>query len=194
MPSFPSQEKPDPYRSIFAHATSLREPAKTSFVIKSRFPRDVKPPQKLEVLPLVAIKDPGLHFDEPLREDGLGKLPPTIKSVSSLLLFNTAQNPYSKHIGTDSLGGSGRSRRLAEPEPQAPSLDAAPASFMQLDGMGQKDDLSYIPGFGNVPEFDLPNTLPDLPGMNICLSQYETAEKRGGGALPPCSSCCLFSF
>ncbi|XP_055342698.1 WASH complex subunit 1-like [Paramacrobiotus metropolitanus] len=165
-PSFPASDQPATYTSIFSEESpALAEPLRSNTAIRSRFSRDVKPPQKIEILPLVAALDPGLHFDEPPRDVGLGKLPNTVKSVSSLLLFNSDQNPYNRHIAIDPLGGTGKSRRLAEPEVQTPSLDAAPASFTQLDVNQTKDDLSYIPGFGDVPEFVLPNMLPDLPGV-----------------------------
>ncbi|OWA52709.1 putative WAS protein family-like protein 1 [Hypsibius exemplaris] len=167
--TFPAGDKPDEYQAIFAEEYMTPPPAneffKSDVKIRSRFPRDVKLPQKPEFHPLVANCNPGLHFDEPMHGEGLGDIPASVKSVSSLLLFNTAQNPYSKFISLDPLGGPSRARKLAEAVVQSPSLDAAPASFLGDDQSKKGDDLNYIPGFGAVPEFDLPNMLPDLPGV-----------------------------
>ena len=43
--------------------------------------------------------------DNDKKGEGLGKLPKAIDSVSSLLLFNTAENPYKKYVIMDPLAG-----------------------------------------------------------------------------------------
>jgi len=45
--------------------------------------------------------------DENMQE-GLGRLPRYLPSVSSLLLFNTSENPYKKYVSLDNLAGTDR--------------------------------------------------------------------------------------
>ena len=43
---------------------------------------------------------------------GLGSLPKNLASVSSLLLFNTTENPYKKYVTVDPLKGAVTKTRL----------------------------------------------------------------------------------
>ena len=53
----------------------------------------------------VNIKQTKDKDDAEKRGEGLGKLPKTIDTVGSLLLFNTVENPYKKYVIMDPLAG-----------------------------------------------------------------------------------------
>ena len=46
--------------------------------------------------------------------EGLGKLPKKLDSISSLLLFNTVENPYNKYVIMDPLAGNSSKVKFAE--------------------------------------------------------------------------------
>ncbi|KAG0729374.1 WASH complex subunit 1 [Chionoecetes opilio] len=74
------------------------------------------------------------------REDGLGRLPPHLSSVTSLLLFNTTHNPYKKYMVLDPLGVVSGTRGVAPRAradtgpPAPPSLPDAPATLQVSTG------------------------------------------------------------
>ena len=106
------------------------------------------------------------HEEEGVGE-GLGALPSTIRSVSSLLLFNTDENPYKKYVMMDPLVGVQTKTRSRIEQDEAILLAEAPKSIVdgeQLDRM-QKTSYFYTPEMSEVPEIDVPISLPDLPGI-----------------------------
>eukprot|EP00118_Oscarella_pearsei_P025374 m.308082 g.308082 ORF g.308082 m.308082 type:complete len:499 (+) comp43352_c0_seq1:665-2161(+) len=105
----------------------------------------------------------------PLEDDegeGLGRLPKVIPSVSSLLLFNTSENPYKKYVILDPLAGvSTKTRKVVEEE--GLRIGDAPTTIAQREQMARmaKESYFYMPEIGEVPSIDLPLDLPDLPGI-----------------------------
>ena len=99
-------------------------------------------------------------------DQGLGGLPKDISSISSLLLFNTTENPYKKYVVLDPLEGAiTKTRKGLEEEDD--DLAAAPVTItnreeMELLGL---QNYFYVPNLGDVPELDVPVHLPDLPGI-----------------------------
>lgn len=68
-------------------------------------------------------------------QEGLGKLPSYIPSVTALLLFNTSDNPYKTYVERDNLSGdvfvTSRDRRNADARPST-GLAAAPNSVRKV--------------------------------------------------------------
>uniref|UniRef100_T1J4E9 WH2 domain-containing protein n=1 Tax=Strigamia maritima TaxID=126957 RepID=T1J4E9_STRMM len=98
-------------------------------------------------------------------EEGLGRLPNNLKSVSSLLLFNTAENPYQKYVMLDPLRAISKTKKTADEIDEG--IGAAPHSIAQGEQLERQigDNFFYQPGLGHVPEIDVPVDLPYLPGI-----------------------------
>lgn len=99
-------------------------------------------------------------------DQGLGGLPKDVSSISSLLLFNTTENPYKKYVILDPLEGAITKTRKGLDE-ETDDLAAAPVTItnreeMELLGL---TNYFYTPNLGDVPELDVPVHLPDLPGI-----------------------------
>ena len=105
--------------------------------------------------------------------EGLGKVPAHLVSASSLLLFNSTQNPYKKYSALDTMQGD--AGKEEEKEDEGPSADA-PKSVVTgeaYEGLGSSD-ISYQPGKAPLAQFNLAPTL-NLPGApvanNIAFSE-----------------------
>ncbi|GAU93146.1 hypothetical protein RvY_05130 [Ramazzottius varieornatus] len=161
--TFPTLDKVEEFRSnLVAIRTAI--PSRTHRPVLSPFPRDILPREKLTVYPIVVERNPELRFDEPSRREGLGKIPPHVKTVGSLLLFNTTVSPYSDSVGVDVQSKPSKAKKPDESEGRTSSMQAAP-NFLQSNDSDRQAEINYIPGFGEVADFDLPNMLPNLPGI-----------------------------
>lgn len=98
--------------------------------------------------------------------EGLGRLPRVIPSVSSLLLFNTAENVYKKYVMLDPLAGVVTKTRKAVEEEEI-GIGDAPTTIAQREEMARmtRESYFYMPEIGEVPDIDVPVDLPDLPGV-----------------------------
>lgn len=69
----------------------------------------------------------------------------------------------------DPLGAVTKTRAGVQQEEEG--IGEAPVTITDREQMFRPstDDYFYHPDLGNVPEFDLPSYLPDLPGMQIGL-------------------------
>lgn len=125
---------------------------KTPFVLRLR--------QKRRRTRSVARQDSSGDFEQ---GEGLGSLPRNLPSVSSLLLFNTSENPYKKYVLLDPLSGAMTKTRdkLIEEENE---LSEAPITITQGEelGHGLKDSVLYVPVMPELPELEVPETLPHL--------------------------------
>jgi WAS family protein 1 len=95
---------------------------------------------------------------------GLGPPPPNLSSASSLVMFNTADNPYSEYnAAADPLDILQR-RKAAEEVPKKKELAEAPLTVVSGDTLPQIQGLEYSfkPQLGDVPELELPKALPGL--------------------------------
>jgi len=115
------------------------------------------------------------------QSEGLGRLPEEgLRSVSSLLLFNTAENPYKKYSSFNNLEGwwTGRAEvqaalaaRKREREKNngdvAAQLVDAPETVEHGDELpiGQRTDYGYRPVLGDLPAMMLPPALPGLQSV-----------------------------
>jgi WAS family protein 1 len=102
---------------------------------------------------------------------GLGSvLEDHIESVTSLLLFNTAQHPYKQTNVKDPLANLDIANKKARDQAasdQGQTLYEAPQSILkgeQLETI-KKENIGYKPVAGDLPDFNVPNFLPDLVGI-----------------------------
>lgn len=102
----------------------------------------------------------GPSSDDPEMGEGLGRLPRHLPSVSSLLLFNTAENPYKKYVVLDPLEGAKTKTRnkISEEENK---LSEAPVTITKGEELqhGQQDSIMYVPLMPELPELDVPEML-----------------------------------
>ena len=112
--------------------------------------------------------------DDPEQGEGLGSLPRHLPSVSSLLLFNTSENPYKKYVLLDPLSGAKVKTRdnLGERE----ELAEAPVTITQGEELlsGPQDSIMYVPVMPELPELEVPDLLPSLP--YVAADMFYTAD------------------
>eukprot|EP00760_Papus_ankaliazontas_P038801 PhM_4_TR9321/c0_g1_i1/m.20845/K18461/WASH1; WAS protein family homolog 1 len=90
---------------------------------------------------------------------GLGRVPDTIESVSSLQLFNTHENLYQDYSFLDPMEQQRHERAKKEER----ALTAAPTNMRgDLVGPVLGENIAFQPQMEPVPEFDLPDNLPGL--------------------------------
>jgi hypothetical protein len=102
--------------------------------------------------------------------EGLGSvLADKIESVSSLLLFNTAQHPYKQTDVYDPLDMySKKTKKINLFDDETKDIKDAPPSIMKGEQMSRikSENLTFKPVLGMVPDFNvLPAFLPDLAGV-----------------------------
>lgn len=165
---YPASDVRKDYISVF------NPPATTEFKschadIKSKQePTDGKAPQEKLQFYHVKVGSRMRRNLEVAVEEGLGSLPPNIDSVSSLLLFNTSENPYKRYVLLDPLGAVTKTRQSLEEEGESSNvMDDAPISIAQQERLEARsgENFFYSPGMGDVPDIDVPLDLPDLPGI-----------------------------
>ncbi|XP_063953782.1 WASH complex subunit 1-like isoform X2 [Lytechinus pictus] len=167
---YPAPEKKDVYQSVFADNTDLSSIPRPSRKLAS----------KHQTLDSRALKEKLQFYNVQLNVrkkdkdgentwEGLGGLPRNIESITSLLLFNTSENPYKKYVMIDPLGAVTKTRKSIEDEEQRTEMGQAPTTILhgeQLDhNIGDRDPFKYTPHLGDVPVLDVPNVLPDLTGI-----------------------------
>ena len=161
--TLPLSSKANEFKSSLAAIRTTTAPH-TSRLLLSSFPCDIPAPEKLSMQPITVERKSELRFGEPARREGLGQIPPQVKTVGSLLLFNTTLNPYSDSVGLDPRDKPTKAKKVEESE----VVQAAPPNFLQTMDADRQAEINYIPGFGEVADFDLPNMLPNLPGI-FCM-------------------------
>lgn len=168
-PKYPAPEKVVEYETIYQDVSPmLQKVRRTKSEIESRL---------VEVTPEVinSKKEPFIFHlrrkqstreavlqDDPEQGEGLGSLPRHLPSVSSLLLFNTSENPYKKYVILDPLSGATtKTREIIEGES---GLSEAPFTITQGEELdrGPQDSIMYVPLMLELPELDVPELLPHL--------------------------------
>ena len=90
--------------------------------------------------------------------EGLGRLPSYLPSISSILLFNSDENPYKAYHSINNLEGTaGEDRKVEQAGPSA-----APRSIVEGADLPTFSayQFEYRPLLGELPTFDLPANLP----------------------------------
>mmetsp|Transcript_14526 Transcript_14526/g.23090 ORF Transcript_14526/g.23090 Transcript_14526/m.23090 type:complete len:569 (+) Transcript_14526:48-1754(+) len=109
------------------------------------------------------------------KEEGLGKLPGYLPSVSSTLLFNSSENPYKDYSSFDNLVSALTKEKDVV---QDQELAAAPLTLVEGADLPSFDNpmeaLKYNPQIEELPTLDLPENLPlgQLADISF-LSQME---------------------
>ena len=135
---------------------------------------------------LRAEHESGFNEEQELAE-GLGRLPAYLPSVSSVLLFNSDENPYKQYVSINNLEGVGGQDRATD----AGGPSAAPKSL--IDGLELPTyagfTFEYKPLLGEMPTFDLPQNLP--LGK---LADISFGVEQGGSIAPSLASLALPSL
>ncbi|GAB0087798.1 hypothetical protein DMENIID0001_021480 [Sergentomyia squamirostris] len=100
--------------------------------------------------------------------EGLGAPPAHLTSINSFLLFNTAENPYEHYNKVDPLSGTIRTTSSSTVlEDDSQKMEAAPLSISNRNAQPKKvsDNFFYTPQHDDAPALDVPDDLPDLPGI-----------------------------
>ncbi|XP_057315142.1 WASH complex subunit 1-like isoform X2 [Hydractinia symbiolongicarpus] len=162
---YPADDTLEIYKSIFEIDNDLKEIKRSQHNIASKH-RPVNENTIKEKLQFYSVNIKLKKEEREKKGEGLGKLPKAIDSVSSLLLFNTAENPYNKYVIMDPLAGVITKTR-ANIEEDEENIGEAPSTITNREQLerGTADNYLYMPGLGEVPEIDVPVYLPDLPGV-----------------------------
>eukprot|EP00823_Brevimastigomonas_motovehiculus_P007198 TRINITY_DN619_c5_g1_i1.p1 TRINITY_DN619_c5_g1~~TRINITY_DN619_c5_g1_i1.p1 ORF type:complete len:562 (+),score=177.50 TRINITY_DN619_c5_g1_i1:102-1787(+) len=107
-----------------------------------------------------AVRRQKEKLETELSREGLGRLPAQLPSISSVLLFNSDENPYKKYESLDNLEGVGGTDR--EKETKDKVLAEAPHSILTGIELPTFSGLQYDfkPNLGTVPTFQAPTNLP----------------------------------
>lgn len=178
-PKYPAPKQLEPYRSMFAevdrrmkNVRHSRRPVESrigevnSEVISAKQNFDVFKQDINAGLMNVKLR----HLKKtPVTEEseGLGGLPEYLPSVTSLLLFNTSDNPYRKYVYTDPLSGHVKKTTKDEIIEQQKTLGEAPASILTGEELGRyqgASDVTYRPKLDALPELEVPSVL-NLPNI-----------------------------
>lgn len=133
--------------------------------------------------------------------EGLGRLPITLSSVCSLLLFNTRENPYKKFLSLDNLEGVEKGEKKST---EAGALANAPKSIMNNSRLDVYSDYNpeFRPAVAAMPFSDMPTIMTGLqnvagnlvlnasvtaiaPSAHIGKNLAPTVEQTFGGGGPP---------
>lgn len=159
--------KSRPNNSTVLNALSSHQVRKNKVQIDSRLPEVTGELLKAKSKPLPLPrsrrrnrgKERSQSADTEMGE-GLGSLPRHLPSVSSLLLFNTAENPYKKYVLLDPLEGAKTKTRdkIIEEENE---LSDAPFTITQGEELGrvQQDSIMYVPHMPELSQLDVPEML-----------------------------------
>ena len=165
---YPAPEKIEQYTSLHTCDGLEQNPLPDidqNYHVVSKFPKADHDAIKDKLQFYNVQLNPAKRKDDQANQ-GLGGLPKDISSISSLLLFNTTENPYKKYVILDPLEGAITKTRKGLEEEDA-DMAAAPVTItnreeMELLGL---TNYFYVPNLGDVPELDVPVHLPDLPGI-----------------------------
>lgn len=104
--------------------------------------------------------------------NGVGPFPKCVESINELLLFNEVKNMYENDNATEVSGRSKKRKNtvsaLENPNQINPNkMDQLllPTLNRNLNTKKIDESLFYMPNITNAPELDVPQFLPDLPGI-----------------------------
>lgn len=170
-PKYPAPAATTDYRTIYQDVNPmLHKVRKNRIQIESRLPEVNREVLLAKSKPLASIPRTNRRRGQnqfrgggnPETGEGLGSLPRYLPSVSSLLLFNTAENPYKKYVLLDPLqGAKTKTRDKVEEESE---LSDAPITITQGEELGRaaQDSMMYVPLMPELSQLDVPEMLPQL--------------------------------
>lgn len=161
---YPAPDSNEIYQTAFRHESELHKTKRPHYRVTTKH-RVVDDELMREKLQYYSVKGGRKKKTDENKEEGLGGLPKTIPSVSSLLLFNTSENPYKKYVMLDPLGVVTKTRTALEDEEAA--LAEAPTTIKTSEELQrlQAENYFYIPVIEAVPEIAVPDCLPNLLGV-----------------------------
>ena len=106
------------------------------------------------------------HPPPPELFDNLGAIPTHVTSVSSTVLFNHRKGVYHDHSYVDNLSGEGAPRLRTDLD-VAEEMAEAPQTVRLGDELPEIEriEYSYKPVLGDVPDINVPMTLPNLQNV-----------------------------
>jgi len=97
--------------------------------------------------------------------EGLGRLPSHLPSISSLLLFNTEENPYNTYATIDNLlGKEGIEKEESDPRKALADAPVTVIKGEELHSFG-KAEYTFRPTLEDVPTLNFPTDLPALDSV-----------------------------
>ena len=169
-PKYPAPAAMGEYRTVFQDVNPLLQRVrKTKAVFTSRIPEVTAEVIRAKKDPFVLSLDSRekrIEVKNPEEGEGLGRLPRHLPSLSSLLLFNSTENPYKKYVLLDPLEGA-KTKTRTQVIDNENALSEAPVTIQQGEQLDTrtKDSLMYMPKMAELPELDVPNILPALPNV-----------------------------
>lgn len=169
-PKYPGPDSRTNYHSVFQEVDpKMQNVMKRRTTINARVQPVTQDIFKAKRRPyLIEVKDKkrmarkGVEIDDNPEQlgEGLGSLPRHLPSVSSLLLFNTDENPYRKYVILDPLDGAKTKTRDKVME-NSDEITEAPTSILKGEQLerGPKDTNLYVPIMGELPELEVPLSL-----------------------------------
>ena len=193
-PKYPAPERLSETSTVYQEVNPLLQRVrKTKVGIASRLEevtREVvaskRHPFLLDTKRKKKVLDLRFSSDDPEQGEGLGSLPRHLPSVTSLLLFNTSENPYKKYVVLDPLSGAKVKTRDSLNQEEY-SLTEAPVTITQGEELlsGPQDSVMYVPVMPELPELEVPELLPSLP--YVAADMFYTAD-IGKGIAPSLAS------
>ena len=178
-PKYPAPAAMGEYRTVFQDVNPLLQRVrKTKAVFTSRMTEvtaDVIRAKKDPFVLSLDSREKRIEVKNPEEGEGLGRLPRHLPSLSSLLLFNSTENPYKKYVLLDPLEGA-KTKTRTQVIDNENALSEAPVTIQQGEQLDSrtKDSLMYMPKMTELPELDVPNILPALP--NVADDLFYTAD------------------
>eukprot|EP00297_Palpitomonas_bilix_P012895 CAMPEP_0113870996 /NCGR_PEP_ID=MMETSP0780_2-20120614/2393_1 /TAXON_ID=652834 /ORGANISM="Palpitomonas bilix" /LENGTH=304 /DNA_ID=CAMNT_0000856329 /DNA_START=50 /DNA_END=961 /DNA_ORIENTATION=- /assembly_acc=CAM_ASM_000599 len=165
-PKYPAPQKLPQFEALFSKIEPCSVDLATDALVEDSPLAAGLGADSVELFTEVALNEKSRRSKEKVQasQEGLGRLPENIGSVSDLLLFNSAENPYKKYISIDNLAGVDARAKEEEAEK---GLAAAPLSVLEGDMLPEfaAVNFGFNPKLGEVPEINVPDVLPDLAGI-----------------------------
>eukprot|EP01119_Soliformovum_irregulare_P012593 TRINITY_DN3278_c0_g1_i1.p1 TRINITY_DN3278_c0_g1~~TRINITY_DN3278_c0_g1_i1.p1 ORF type:complete len:455 (+),score=139.52 TRINITY_DN3278_c0_g1_i1:23-1366(+) len=181
---YPAPESVSNYVPLYADAET--KPNKRSPYKLSDIPHSTSELVVGSIDAALLLKETNNLVDTDASNEGLGRLPIHLPSISNLLLFNTQENPYKKYASINNLAGKEAIKK--DDKKAKVELTEAPKTFTQAHELPALAALeyNYRPALGEVPEFKFTSALPlanvSELGWNVAV---QSIAPSGNQNLPP---------
>ena len=182
---YPAPEKLDDFKQLYTDTQRPVEREKAKYRLPPESAEEERPHSNTDDTSLFEATANANTASVDVNAEGLGKLPANFPSVSSLLLFNTNQNPYKKYSAVDVLLGKVVEEK--EADKFAAGLADAPNTIFGGEGYesAAQSDMSYHPAAPELKAFNMPSTLQGLTGAPIATNFTYTGPEGGMAGIAP---------